>query len=97
TPEKPAPVAESVTASSKTPTPRKTPKKSPGRRRSSLATTEVKAIPEVEVQATPEKTIVEAHANLDPGTPEIVTQKDIEEVEPSPFVRRTPVSASKTN
>ncbi|KAJ4373947.1 hypothetical protein N0V83_002686 [Neocucurbitaria cava] len=97
TPEKPSPAIESVARPSKTPTPRKTPKKSPGRRRSSIVPGEVEPAPEVQVQATPMKSPAESRATLDPGTPEIVRQKDIEEVEPSPFVRRTPVSTSKTN
>lgn len=96
TPEKPASVVEPASVS-KTPTPRKTPQKSPGRPRSSITATEAQPEEEVQVQATPLKSPVKARANPDPGTPEIVRHKDIEEIEPSPFVRRTPMSIQKTN
>lgn len=96
TPEKPNSASISAPVASKTPTPRKSPKKLPGRRVSAVATV-AEPESEVQVQATPVKSPAKAPANLDPDTPEIVRQKDIEEVEPSPFVRRTPVSAAKVN
>ena len=89
TPEKPSTPAASAPEPSKTPTPRKsTPRKSP---KESPQTQ-----PEVDVQATPTKPSPAGLA-LDPGTPEFVRQKPAGDVEPSPFVRRTPRSATKTN
>jgi kinetochore protein Spc7/SPC105 len=82
-------------SSTNTPTPRKSPKKSPGRRRSSILRSEAESAPQVLQDITPSTTGDVVYPNLDPGTPEIVRQKDIEEVEPSPFVRRTPLSATK--
>jgi kinetochore protein Spc7/SPC105 len=75
TPEKRV-MKDTVATSSKTPTPRKTPNHQ---------------FSEVLVQTTPIQLLAEVtYPNLDPGTPEIVRQKDFEEIEPSPFVRRTP-------
>jgi kinetochore protein Spc7/SPC105 len=95
TPEQPA-VATPVEAI-KTPTPSKSPKKSPARRRSLVAkAAPLKDItPIVTPSITPSTSGEVVYPPLDPGTPEIVRQKDIEEVEPSPFVRRTPKSALK--
>lgn len=96
TPEKPVDTAPAPAG--KTPTPQKSsPKKSPGRKESSDPTTESEAVPEVLKDITPKASGEVVYPNLDPGTPEIVRQKDIEEIEPSPFVRRTPLSASKEN
>jgi kinetochore protein Spc7/SPC105 len=78
----------------KTPTPQKSPKKSPGRR-SSMLKAEAESAPQVLQEITPSTSGEVSYPTLDPGTPEIVRQKDIEEVEPSPFVRRTPLSALK--
>ncbi|KAI4670503.1 uncharacterized protein J4E79_000785 [Alternaria viburni] len=89
------PVDDTPASATKTPTPRKSPKKSPGRRRSSILGTEAESAPHVLQDITPSTTGDVAYPTLDPGTPEIVRQKDIEEVEPSPFVRRTPLSATK--
>jgi kinetochore protein Spc7/SPC105 len=100
TPEQPA-VATPVEIT-KTPTPSKFPKKSPARRRSSIAK-EVKPevlkdiTPTITPSVTPSTSGEVVYPTLDPGTPEIVRQKDIEDVEPSPFVRRTPKSAAKVN
>jgi len=48
-------------------------------------------------QSTPTQLPTEvAYPTLDPGTPEIVRQKNIEEIEPSPFVRKTPQSTPKS-
>jgi kinetochore protein Spc7/SPC105 len=92
TPDKPA-VAAPVTTT-KTPTPHKSPKESP--KKSSASTLETEDVaPEGPKQATPDMSGDVVYPTLDPGTPEIVRQKDIEEVEPSPFVRRTPKSATK--
>ncbi|KAJ4362170.1 hypothetical protein N0V95_001518 [Ascochyta clinopodiicola] len=49
----------------------------------------------VPVERTPTKSPVAAKLNLDPGTPEFVRQLPAGDVEPSPFVRRTPLSALK--
>jgi len=80
----------------KTPTPQKAFKKSPGSRRSSTLRNEVKAESEVLKDITPSTSDEVTYPKIDPGTPEIVRQKDIEEIEPSPFVRRTPLSAIAT-
>lgn len=93
TPEKPGPDSEAPTAT-KTPTPHKSPK---------ISASELKANNKLE-----DDPVLEAIAHtephhyppvtypvLDPGTPEIVRQKDFEQVEPSPFVRRTPQSAAR--
>ncbi|EMD89716.1 hypothetical protein COCC4DRAFT_68429 [Bipolaris maydis ATCC 48331] len=94
TPEKSADATP--TPSGKSPTPQKlSAKKSPGRRRSSILRAEADAAPEVLKDITPSTSGDVVYPTLDPGTPEIVRQKDIEEIEPSPFVRRTPLSASK--
>lgn len=94
TPEKSADATPTPTG--KTPTPQKlSAKKSPGRRRSSILRSEAEAVPEVLKDITPSTSGDVVYPTLDPGTPEIVRQKDIEEIEPSPFVRRTPLSASK--
>ncbi|KZM19795.1 hypothetical protein ST47_g9032 [Ascochyta rabiei] len=49
----------------------------------------------VPVERTPTKSPVAAKLNLDPGTPEFVRQLPAGDVEPSPFVRRTPLSSLK--
>jgi kinetochore protein Spc7/SPC105 len=99
TPEQPA-VATPV-ESTKTPTPSKCPKKSPTRRRSSIAKAEIGVLKDITPTITPSITPSTSgeviYPTLDPGTPEIVRQKNIEEVEPSPFVRRTPKSTPKDN
>jgi kinetochore protein Spc7/SPC105 len=96
--EKPAEVEEVAPAPVKTPTPQKISQKSPGRRESSVAPRELDTAPEAPVQATPPQLPAEVHyPNLDPGTPEIVRQHKIEDIEPSPFVRRTPQGTPKSN
>ncbi|KAF1934210.1 Spc7-domain-containing protein [Didymella exigua CBS 183.55] len=49
----------------------------------------------VPVEQTPTKSPIAAKLNLDPGTPAFVRQLPAGDVEPSPFVRRTPLSALK--
>jgi kinetochore protein Spc7/SPC105 len=96
--EKPAGVEEVAATPLKTPTPRKISQKSPGRRESSVAPRELDTAPKVAVQATPPQLPAEVHyPNLDPGTPEIVRQHKIEDIEPSPFVRKTPQGTPKSN
>ncbi|CAA9965483.1 Spc7 multi-domain protein [Pyrenophora teres f. maculata] len=95
TSEKPADITP--VSATKTPTPQKALNKSPGSRRTSMLRNEVKAETEVLRDITPSTSGEVVYPNLDPGTPEIVRQKDIEEIEPSPFVRRTPLSALKQN
>ncbi len=97
TPEKAAPAPAADPTPSKTTTPRKTPTKSPGRRRSSIAVAEPQPTPDKSIRVSPRKSPTKAQPNIDPGTPEIVRQRDIEDVEPSPFVRRTPVTTPKIN
>ncbi|KAF2856707.1 Spc7-domain-containing protein [Plenodomus tracheiphilus IPT5] len=91
TPKKSVP-GPSPSSASKTPTPRKS-----SRHRSPLSNVEVAPSPEVHMEATPTEHPAVVYPTLDPGTPEIVRQRDIEEIEPSPFVRKTPTSASKGN
>jgi kinetochore protein Spc7/SPC105 len=97
TPEKPAEAVVSRPTLSKTPTPQKSPQKSPRQRRGFVAPKQDNVL-EHPVQATPAQQPEEVHyPNLDPGTPEIVRQRKIEDIEPSPFVRKTPQSASKNS
>jgi kinetochore protein Spc7/SPC105 len=105
TPEKPAEVAQAVATPiktpaktpTKTPTPRKISPKSP-RRTSSIAVPELDIAPAAPLNATPSQLPAEVqYPNLDPGTPEIVRQHKIEDIEPSPFVRRTPQGTPKSN
>lgn len=98
TPETPTMASGPTPTQSKTPTPHKSPKKSPGRRRSSATPADSADAPEVLVQPTPTQAAAEVvYPNLDPGTPQFVRQHKIEDIEPSPFVRRTPQSISKSN
>jgi kinetochore protein Spc7/SPC105 len=90
TPEQRNGAVESAPMLLNTPTPHKSPRKSPGSRRSSVAPTEAQATP---TQLPSEVT----YPNLDPGTPEIVRQQNVEDIEPSPFVRPTPQSTPKAN
>lgn len=91
TPEKPAAAAVPSLAASKTPTPKKSPKESPEHAASAAAQAQLDPLP-APVERTPTKSPT-AKMNLDPGTPEFVRQIPGNEVEPSPFVRRTPLSA----
>lgn len=70
-----------------------TPRKSPSEPLSRSSVSANKHTPDVLVEATPIGDSTVTYPVLDPGTPEIVRQKDMEDVEPSPFVRRTPQSA----
>ncbi|KAH6620278.1 Spc7 kinetochore protein-domain-containing protein [Boeremia exigua] len=68
-----------------------TPQKSPKESRSVAETA-----PETQLDPLPvpvERTPTKAKLNLDPGTPEFVRQLPAGDVEPSPFVRRTPLSS----
>ncbi|KAH7078481.1 Spc7 kinetochore protein-domain-containing protein [Paraphoma chrysanthemicola] len=94
-PETPTTVTDS--ARTKTPTPRKSPKKSPGRRMSSTTPAADLDTPEAFEPVPVQNHAEVSYPNLDPGTPEIVRQHKIEDIEPSPFVRRTPQSSSKAN
>ncbi|KAF2032178.1 Spc7-domain-containing protein [Setomelanomma holmii] len=94
--ETPTLVAEAEATRAKTPTPQMSPKKSPARRRRSVAPVETADVQEDSVQTTSAQSSVEVtYPNLDPGTPEIVRQHNIEDIEPSPFVCRTPQSTPK--
>ncbi|KAH8723996.1 Spc7 kinetochore protein-domain-containing protein [Phaeosphaeriaceae sp. PMI808] len=98
TPERPTPVAPSNTTPSKTPNSRKSPKKSTGQPKSSANLAAVDYVPEVLVGNMPTQAPAEVHyPTLDPGTPEIVCQQDIEDIEPSPFVRKTPQGTPRLN
>jgi kinetochore protein Spc7/SPC105 len=78
---------------SKAPTPKKSPKESPQQNANAAPDAQLDPLP-VPVERTPTKSPA-AKLNLDPGTPEFVRQLPGNEVEPSPFVRRTPLSALK--
>jgi kinetochore protein Spc7/SPC105 len=92
TPEKPAASAPSP-AVSKAPISKKSPKESPEQTANSAPETLLDPLP-APVERTPTKPSA-AKLNLDPGTPEFVRQLPAGDVEPSPFVRRTPLSALK--
>lgn len=91
-PEKPT-VAAPSPAATKAPTPKKSPKESPQRNAEAAPEAQLDPLPAA-VERTPTKSPA-AKLNLDPGTPEFVRQIPGNEVEPSPFVRRTPLSALK--
>ncbi|KAF2625867.1 Spc7-domain-containing protein [Macroventuria anomochaeta] len=93
TPEKPA-VAASSPAVSKAQTPQKSPKESPREVINAAPEAQLDPLP-VPVERTPTKPPVAAKLNLDPGTPEFVRQLSAGDVEPSPFVRRTPLNSLK--
>jgi kinetochore protein Spc7/SPC105 len=96
-PETPPQTADPVPASSNTLTPRKSHKKASGRRGSHVPPAEFRNSLKSPVQATLEHPPRDVqYPTLNPGTPEIIRQRKIEDIEPSPFVRRTPQSASKT-
>jgi kinetochore protein Spc7/SPC105 len=78
--------------SSKSPTPRKSLKEG------SSIPAEVETALGNLVQTTPKHSPGEVtYPSLDPGTPEFVRQQKIEDIEPSPFVRRTPQSIPRTD
>jgi kinetochore protein Spc7/SPC105 len=89
TPEQPEEVQEPAPTISNKSTPRKTHQKSPGRRRSDVVPEESSSDGLLQTSVTEMPAEVQ-YPTLDPGTPEIIRQHKIEDVEPSPFVRRTP-------
>ncbi|KAL6712504.1 hypothetical protein ACN47E_000381 [Coniothyrium glycines] len=93
TPDKPTAVLDAVIVA-KTPTPRRSASKSP-KHASLVAKVDAEPTSEVPAQSIAVEHPPVTYPNLDPGTPEIVRQKDFEDIEPSPFVRRTPQSMSK--
>ncbi|KAF3004070.1 hypothetical protein E8E13_002550 [Curvularia kusanoi] len=92
TPEKPV-VAAPSPAAAKAQTPQKSPVESP-KEASAASEEQLDPLP-VPVERTPTKSPAAAKLNLDPGTPEFVRELPAGDVEPSPFVRRTPLSALK--
>lgn len=86
TPEKPV--------AAKAQTPQKSPGESPREAANAVPGAEVDQLPPP-VERTPTKSPAAAKLNLDPGTPEFVRQLPAGDVEPSPFVRRTPLSSLK--
>lgn len=95
-PEEPAPVVDAVPTPSKSPTPQHLPD-------TELPRSDVPAvqagesIPEMPAaQMTPTTSTDVVYPTLDLGTPEIVKQYRLEDIEPSPFVGRAPPSAEKT-
>ncbi|KAH7406204.1 Spc7 kinetochore protein-domain-containing protein [Phaeosphaeria sp. MPI-PUGE-AT-0046c] len=98
TPEKSNGVAGSVPEATTTPTPKKSSHKSPGSRRSSVVPAETAELPDTTGEATLVTLPSDApYPSLDPGTPEIVRQHNIEDIEPSPFVRQTPQGTPRSN
>lgn len=93
TPEKHA-VAAPSPAVSKAQTPQKSDKESPPEVKDAAPEAQLDPLP-VPVERTPTKSPIAAKLNLDPGTPEFVRQLPAGDVEPSPFVRRTPLSSLK--
>jgi len=94
TPEKHVAAGESLSIRSNKSSPRKTPQKSPARRRSAVVLEEARN--EIPTHASPSQMPAEVvYPVLDPGTPEIVRQHKIEDIEPSPFVRKTPQGTPK--
>lgn len=79
---------------SKAQTPQKSPKESPHEIVPAAAEEESAQLPQP-VERTPTKSPIAAKLSLDPGTPEFVRELPAGDVEPSPFVRRTPSSALK--
>ena len=92
TPEKPVVAAPSPTIS-KAQTPQESPKESPQEVTTAAPEQQLDPLP-VPVERTPTKSPA-TKSNLDPGTPEFVRELPAGDVEPSPFVRRTPLSALK--
>ena len=93
TPEKPVAAAPSPVVT-KAQTPQKSPKESPREHVDVAPEAQLDPVP-VPVERTPTKSPAANKLNLDPGTPEFVRQLPAGNVEPSPFVRRTPLSALK--
>jgi kinetochore protein Spc7/SPC105 len=89
TPEKPVAVTAPPSARSNKSTPNRSSQKSQGLQRSTVFSEELsKGAPD---PASPiEMPAVVHYPTLDPGTPEIVRQHKIEDIEPSPFIRQTP-------
>ncbi|KAG9198249.1 hypothetical protein G6514_010339 [Epicoccum nigrum] len=92
TPEKPT-VAAPSPAVSKAQAPQKSPKEAPREVANAASEEQLDPLP-VPVERTPTKSPA-TKSNLDPGTPEFVRELPAGDVEPSPFVRRTPLSALK--
>jgi kinetochore protein Spc7/SPC105 len=79
-----------------TPTPQKSPRKSPGRLLYPDLTAAMSETPQKVPKMTPSKSPRQPLRSLDVATPETKPQKQrIEDFEPSPFVRSTPQSRSK--
>jgi kinetochore protein Spc7/SPC105 len=94
TPEKPVVLAAPSPAASKTLTPQKSSKESPKEAAPAAPEGPLDTVP-MPVERTPTKSPIASKLNLDPGTPEFVRQLPAGDVEPSPFVRRTPLSSIK--
>lgn len=79
-----------------TPTPQKSPRKSPGRIQYPDLTAALSVTPQKIPKMTPSKSPRQPRRSLNLATPEPrPAQQRIEDFEPSPFVRRTPQSAAK--
>ncbi|KAF1365801.1 Spc7-domain-containing protein [Lizonia empirigonia] len=92
TPEKSA--AAPSPAISKAQTPQKSPRESRQDVEDFAPEAQLEPLP-APVERTPTKSPIAAKLTLDPGTPEFVRQLPAGDVEPSPFVRRTPLSSLK--
>lgn len=92
TPATPTLVSQPIHTPLKSPTPRKSPKEA------SAILAEVNTAPATLVQTTPKQSPGRViYPSLDPSTPEFVRQRNFEDIEPSPFVRKTPQSTPLRN
>ncbi|CAI6335713.1 unnamed protein product [Periconia digitata] len=96
TPEKSAVANDAMSPKIITPTPQRSPRKSPGRTMASGASTTPLISPRKVSSQTPTKSPGLLRRSLNLATPDIVRNPiQTEEFEPSPFVRGTPLSISK--
>ncbi|KAF2131921.1 Spc7-domain-containing protein [Dothidotthia symphoricarpi CBS 119687] len=97
TPEKPALIVDPAPEPLKSPTSQSPPKEPAEHGSYFTEAPPGDSIPELPAQNTPTTSTDVIYPTLDPGTPEIVKQYRLEDIEPSPFVARTPRSAEKAD
>jgi kinetochore protein Spc7/SPC105 len=98
TPEKVSTAKDETPRKSKTPTPKKSPKMSPGRAKEVEMEVVYPSLPQQEeIETTPKKSPGQPRRSLVPATPELPPpiQQQIEDFEPSPFVRSNPQSITQ--
>jgi kinetochore protein Spc7/SPC105 len=98
TPEKSSTAKDETPVKSKTPTPMKSPKMSPGQAKKVETEVIYPLLPQqTETEATPKKSPGRPRRSLIPATPEVPPpiQQQIEDFEPSPFVRSNPQSITR--